>query len=91
MGQSARHVLVNFRFERRAWPEPPVFDFVRRTGDVPEPEMLRTFNLGLGLVLVVAPGDAEAAVAAATGAGYEAWRVGEVIAAGGGERVVFTD
>jgi len=82
---------LGFRFDRRAWPEPPVFDFVRRTGGVPETEMLRTFNLGLGLVLVVAPPDADAAVAAAGAAGYEAWRVGEVIAATGGERVVFAE
>jgi phosphoribosylformylglycinamidine cyclo-ligase len=80
---------LGFRFDRRAWPEPPVFDLVRRAGDVPEPEMLRTFNLGLGLVLVVAPGDADGTVAAARAAGFEAWRVGEVIAARDGERVVF--
>ncbi len=43
----------------KAWPEPPIFDLIRREGRVPEEDMRRTFNLGLGLVLVVAPGAVE--------------------------------
>ena len=36
-----------------AWPEPLIFDIIRRAGQVPEEDMQRTFNLGLGLVMVV--------------------------------------
>jgi len=36
-----------------AWPEPPIFDLVRQAGDVAEPEMRRTFNLGIGLAVVL--------------------------------------
>lgn len=37
----------------KSWPEPAIFDIIRREGDVPEEDMQRTFNLGIGLVMVV--------------------------------------
>jgi phosphoribosylformylglycinamidine cyclo-ligase len=72
---------LGIRFDRRAWPEPPVFDLLRKRGEVPESEMRRTFNLGLGLVVVVSAADAPAAIRAAEGAGVPAWRVGRVVRA----------
>jgi phosphoribosylformylglycinamidine cyclo-ligase len=38
---------------KQSWPVPPIFHFLREKGDIPEPEMLRTFNNGIGLALVV--------------------------------------
>ncbi len=35
------------------WSEPPVFDFLRQSGRVPEDDMRQAFNLGVGLVAVV--------------------------------------
>ncbi|MBI5486369.1 MAG: phosphoribosylformylglycinamidine cyclo-ligase [Deltaproteobacteria bacterium] len=80
---------LGLRFDRRSWPEPPIFDFLRRTGDVPEPEMLRTFNLGLGLVVAVAPPEADAAIAALAEHRVPAWKVGVVTRAATEERVTF--
>ena len=80
---------LRLRFRRGSWPEPPIFDLLRRTGEVPEPEMLRTFNLGLGLVVAVAPAEADIAIATLAERGVEAWTVGEVLGGAGGERVVF--
>jgi phosphoribosylformylglycinamidine cyclo-ligase len=40
---------------RRSWPVPPIFHFLQEKGNIPEAEMLRTFNNGIGLALVVAP------------------------------------
>ncbi len=36
-------------------PVPPVFRWLAATGNVAEPEMLRTFNCGIGMIAVVAP------------------------------------
>lgn len=37
-----------------SWPVLPIFDFIARLGKVPEPDMLRTFNMGIGMMLIVA-------------------------------------
>lgn len=50
-----------------SWDEPPLFDVLRRGGNVPEDDMRRTFNLGVGMILIVADaclGDVLAALAA---------------------------
>ena len=39
--------------ERRTWPVPPIFSLIQERGSVPEPEMYRTFNMGIGFVLIV--------------------------------------
>jgi phosphoribosylformylglycinamidine cyclo-ligase len=39
---------------RHSWPVPPIFGFLQEKGNIPEEEMLRTFNNGIGLVAVVA-------------------------------------
>ena len=37
-----------------SWPVLPIFNLIARLGHVPEPDMLRTFNLGIGMLLIVA-------------------------------------
>jgi phosphoribosylformylglycinamidine cyclo-ligase len=40
---------------RGSWSVPPVFQWLQRQGDVPDDDMLRTFNMGIGLIIVCAP------------------------------------
>lgn len=68
---------------RGAWPEPPVFGWIRQTGRIPEDEMRRVFNLGIGFCVVVPAGDADAVCRALR----PAWRIGEIVAGESG--VVF--
>ena len=37
------------------WPVLPIFKHLQTLGNIPQPEMLRTFNMGIGMVLVVPP------------------------------------
>jgi phosphoribosylformylglycinamidine cyclo-ligase len=53
---------------RRTWTVPPLMDWLRDEGGVPEDDWVATFNLGLGLVLVFDAGRAEEAAAALGGA-----------------------
>jgi phosphoribosylformylglycinamidine cyclo-ligase len=69
-------------------PVPPVFGWLAGQGRIAESEMLRTFNCGIGMVLVVARDLADAAEAACRAAGEAPVRIGEVIAAGEGARLV---
>jgi phosphoribosylformylglycinamidine cyclo-ligase len=43
------------RIERSAWAVPPIFQWLQRSGDVPDEDMRRTFNMGIGLILVCPP------------------------------------
>ncbi len=70
-------------------PVPPVFKWLAAAGDIPESEMLRTFNCGIGMIAVLDPPAAEAACASFAGQGETVVRLGEVVAAGGGARVDF--
>jgi len=40
--------------DRESWPNQPIFELLRRLGNIPEEDYRRTFNLGVGMVLVVA-------------------------------------
>jgi len=37
-----------------SWPVFPIFELIARRGRVPEPDMLRTFNMGIGMMMIVA-------------------------------------
>jgi phosphoribosylformylglycinamidine cyclo-ligase len=39
--------------ELGSWPVPSIFEHMQKLGNVPQEEMLRTFNMGLGMLLVV--------------------------------------
>jgi phosphoribosylformylglycinamidine cyclo-ligase len=39
--------------ELGSWPVQPIFEHMQTLGNVPQDEMLRTFNMGLGMLLVV--------------------------------------
>ena len=71
------------RLDKSRWPRPAVFDWLQEQGNVPEPEMHRTFNCGIGMVLVVAREDAQAAIATLGIHGVPAWEVGSIAARDG--------
>lgn len=76
---------LGVHIERDAWPEPRVFDWLRRQGALDDREMLRTFNCGVGLVTIVRPADAECVREALAAAGLENWHIGSVVPAPEGE------
>ena len=71
-----------------AIPVLPVFRWLAATGGVVEFEMLRTFNCGIGMVIAVDPAQLGAVEAALSAAGEKPIRLGEVVAAPEGERVM---
>jgi phosphoribosylformylglycinamidine cyclo-ligase len=72
--------------ETGSWPVPRIFTLIQQTGDIPDQEMVRTFNLGIGLTCVVRRSQVERALEALP----EACVVGRVVAVRRGQpRVVF--
>ena len=70
----------------QAWTLPPVFDWLARTAQMSEPELLKTFNCGIGMMLVVAEDRAEALAELLTAEGETVVRMGRVVA---GEGVIY--
>lgn len=64
--------------DRSSWVVPPVFDMVRRLGEVPWDDLEGTLNLGVGMIAVVDPDVADAVLHLANGSGMPAWTLGSL-------------
>ncbi len=63
-----------------SWRVPPLFELLRRLGNVPESDYRRTFNLGVGMIFAVPVRSAARAEAALGRIGESPFRIGSVIA-----------
>jgi len=66
------------RIERKQWPMPPLFQWLRQQGNIADPELFRVFNCGIGMAVVVSAEEAAAAEKALRAAGETVWRIGRV-------------
>ena len=77
---------LGVQVESGSWPVPRIFSLIQQKGDIPDDEMVRTFNLGIGLTCVVRRSQVETALEALP----EACVVGRVLASRRGQpRVTF--
>ena len=61
-----------------SWDVLPIFELLRKKGDIPEMDMYNTFNMGIGMIVAVDPDKAEAAVKCLEAAGERAYIIGEL-------------
>lgn len=61
-----------------SWSPDPLFDLIRRRGNVADSEMRRTFNMGVGFVMVVSPERSDRLVQALDAIGEHAFVMGEI-------------
>ncbi len=73
----------------KTWTIPPVFELLRKTGNVPVDDWRRTFNLGVGMILAVSERKAAKAEALLKKAKMPNWRIGRVVEAKAKKRVVY--
>jgi phosphoribosylformylglycinamidine cyclo-ligase len=71
-----------------SWPVPPIFEHMQTLGNVPQDEMLRTFNMGLGMLLVVPSKKFKKAQTVIERAGEKAFTVGRIVK--GDRKVIYT-
>ena len=45
--------------DRASWRVPAIFEWLQRTGNVPDDDMMRTFNMGVGLIVACDEGSAD--------------------------------
>ena len=83
MGNTMRIVPegLTLSVDWNSWPELPIFDLIRKEGEVPEEDMRRTFNLGLGLVMIVSKDRVDHIMAYLKSREENAYIVGEVVKA----------
>jgi phosphoribosylformylglycinamidine cyclo-ligase len=71
--------------EKVAWPGLPVFEHLRKLGNISDDEMYRTFNMGIGMVLVVPLEKFKKVHSILERAGEKAYTIGRIVK---GERKV---
>ena len=69
------------KIDLKSIPMPPIFQILRRKGEIPLMEMYNIFNMGVGMAMVLPPDQVDGAVATSSENGQEAFPVG-VIARG---------
>jgi phosphoribosylformylglycinamidine cyclo-ligase len=65
--------------ELGTWPVLPVFEHLQKLGNVPQDEMLRTFNMGLGMLVVVPAKKFKKAETLLERAGEKFYSVGRIV------------
>jgi phosphoribosylformylglycinamidine cyclo-ligase len=65
--------------ELGSWPVPPIFEHLRQIGNVPQAEMMRTFNMGIGMILVVAATNFKKVQTLLDRAGEKAYTIGRIV------------
>ena len=62
-----------------SWDILPVFDLLRKYGNLPRREMFNIFNMGIGMVIALRAQDEEKAIETLRGSGIEAREIGKVV------------
>ena len=57
---------------------PPIFNLIKKTGNIAEEMMYNTFNMGLGMVIAVNKSDVDTVMSAIKSAGEKAYEVGYI-------------
>jgi phosphoribosylformylglycinamidine cyclo-ligase len=76
------------RITRGSWPVLPIFDLLRKIGNIPEDDWRRTFNLGIGMIFVIAERDLAKATRILDKLKEPWYRIGSVVRARR-ERVIY--
>jgi phosphoribosylformylglycinamidine cyclo-ligase len=69
---------VTARLDRATWAPSPVFGLVQRLGDVSQPDIEATLNMGVGMAMVLPQTSVDAAQRILTERGIASWVCGEV-------------
>jgi len=74
--------------ELGTWPVLPIFEHLQTLGNVPEAEMLRTFNMGLGMLVVIPSAKFKKVQTLLERAGEKGYTVGRIVK--GDRKVMYT-
>ncbi|MBI3593271.1 MAG: phosphoribosylformylglycinamidine cyclo-ligase [Nitrospirae bacterium] len=72
--------------KENSWPVLPVFNLIKKSGNVPDDDMKKTFNMGVGYVIVIPQKDSDLSVSTLKQYGFDAYHIG-FIEKGGKEKI----
>ncbi len=64
--------------DTKSWPRHPIFNYLQDKGQIPEEEMLRTFNCGIGMVLILPEENVQDALFQCKALGEQAYLIGKI-------------
>jgi len=64
--------------DQSTWPQPALFQWLQREGNIAAAEMHRVFNCGIGMVVITAEADANSAMQLLTAAGEKVFSIGRI-------------
>jgi phosphoribosylformylglycinamidine cyclo-ligase len=67
------------KVDYNSWPIPDIFSKIMLAGEIPEEDMITTFNMGIGYCLVIPPDRVESIQDFIFKNGYKSWVIGEVV------------
>ena len=71
-----------------SWPLMPIFEHLQKLGNVPQAEMLRTFNMGVGMLLIIPSKKFKKAQTVLEKMGEKAFAIGRIVK--GDRKVMYT-
>ncbi len=76
---------------RSSWTHQPIFHFIKKAGNIPQEEMMRTFNNGIGLIIIVAEKDVQDIMEQIQTMGEIAYQIGWIEKRGTNPALKFID
>jgi len=70
---------TSLKIDWNSWDSLPIFEFIQKTGNIPDEEMRKVFNIGIGLIAVVDKNDVEHVQRIASTLHEKSYVIGEVI------------
>jgi phosphoribosylformylglycinamidine cyclo-ligase len=71
---------VEIEIDSNSWPQPGVFNWLKRLGNVEPTEMNRVFNMGIGLAIIVNPFYADSIRRVLAARAFDSWVIGKATA-----------
>jgi phosphoribosylformylglycinamidine cyclo-ligase len=70
---------TSVQIKRGSWPVLPIFELMQRIGNIEDPEMFRTFNVGIGMAVVCTQTDLARITSEVRERGFKCFEIGRVV------------
>lgn len=63
---------------KNSWPEQPIFEIIKKYGNVPDKDMKRTFNMGIGYIMIIDNNKIDKSVSVLKKSGFDSFLIGGI-------------